>query len=1208
MKSKARFLPFAGALILLASLFMFSTASAQTVGTVKLSKSFITTPDGELKITVEDAAINTGVIQKDEEQGRSRRGVGTEPYVIPAGNYTRLQLVTFRTAKAPIQSASPRELYGISTLSATDTDIREDYQDVVVKLTGTYGADQAEVETAWNSLTSQTTIQDAGIPESARHPYSLENAAGGAFTLGITDRSQNVLVPVPITFSVTYKAPDLQDASVKLTSTTDNAGVQVKVPETGDDTAKFELTFKTATSPHTTHIVDLIPGVREDQINLNLNGSGCEPGSDGMCTGRTIGDDPPVTGDGDNRRYSRSVVNDADHITRSVVTTTTEVSIGIDLSGQGYQTREVNWIDVRKAPGATIPPGARLGWLMNSAPEGADPQRDLCVAERKDLRLSDGRYSPVTVREPGKVEIRKDAQGNDVRICWTGNEVRLAAAPGAFLTVTYQDGGGTTRTANANIETTKPTITVRSDQHDVSTRVRSARLIAEITDSDSGVDTGNNNVNIVFAPTASDLAFVGGSVAGPGVTVSAVTTVSIPQGVRAEASLLNVPPGETAIEWFVYARDNAGNVAVSDQNPTDGPEVLDDPATTANEREAEGANTVEPDPYKIRIDTVAPTLGTVLIDYDGSGDADPRTVTGAITGNYLDDENNIVEDATKGRNTSIRVIFNEDLNAGTVGPSDFRVNGVAPVSASTKGRNVFLTVPTFASDARPSVRVAGNISDIAGNIRPGGLSVESAQDGISPTITVTLNPASGYGQEQVTINIQSNETLLTAPVIRLSSKDQEDEDDGPMAGQPGLSAFTLAGSDLYRATFKPSVQPFRYNVNVDVLDTSSNPRSKGKAKADEDDSITIEIDKALPAQTSVTLPGLAPITSIDSKKTYKITRQNPFITIEWDSEAKEYGRITDKGEDADSTSDDTSTLTNDASDIAAAIKDDNKTFTSLDTHGGVDVTNLKIKIGEATYDVDTPMGDETGARTDFEDNDYVFNVSKSGKNRLLIAARNLQIGTYEMSFNGEDELGNTLKSDVKIKFEIKAPDPFKLELTPGWNLVSIPSLLVDTAIDTVIPADHPATTVFTYDPTQPGGWLSATRAELNDVAEGEPRVFDGSLKQITGSVAYWILTDSFEPLEIPFDPAAIRNQETIRQVPEVNLLQGWNLIPILDITGAKKFGADLNTPTAYLRGDVLRAYGYSPSTNRYTIVADDANLKIGSGYWVYMTKAKVLVP
>lgn len=1205
MKSKARFLPFAGALILLASLFMFSTASAQTaVGTVKLEKNFITTPDGELKITVEDIDLNTGVVQKDETMGRSPRGRGTVRYELAPRTFRPGELVTYRTAKAPIKSASPKELYdnyddGDPTtppLSGTDTDIREDYQDVVLKLLGNYSA---ETEANWNRITSESSLD--GTPGEARHPYSLENAAGGAFTLGITSGTGDVVFTETINFTVTYKAPDLQDASIKLTSTTDNNGVQVKIPETGDDTAKFERTFQTATSPQTTHIVDLRGGIREDQITLNLDGSGCNPGADGKCTdrpGARVTPNPLILGSGTSERYGRSDANDADQISRTAsVATTTEVSIGIDLSGNGtFETQPLDWIDVRQAPGATIPPNARLGWLMNEAPaSGVDTQLDLCTggdeAGRKYLRLAEGGRSYVDVTVPGgEVDVgRVDAQGRAVRICWTGTDVRLAAAPGALITATYDDDG-TRRVANATVETTKPTIRVLEPAHNAATRVRSARLIAEITDADSGVDAGNENVNIVFEPTARNLA--GGSVSGPGVAVSAVTTVAIQGGVRAEATLLNVPTGETEISWKVIARDIAGNVAQSDQNAADGPERRDDPSTPADE------TNVEPDLYKIRIDTLAPDLGTVIIDYDGNGDADPKTVNGAITGNYLDDENNVITDATKGRNTSIRMVFNEDLDAASVQQGDFRVNGVAPVAAATKGRSVFLTVPTFASDARPAVRLAGPIADKAGNIRPGGLQVESAQDGISPTITVTVNP--DYHQDEVTINVQSNEALLTAPVIRLSSNGQDDLNVAPTTGQTGLSAANLAGSDLYRATFKPSVQPFAYNVNVDVLDTSANPRSTGKAKADDKDSITAEIDKSLPAQTSVTLPGLDPIMSIDSATTYKITTRNPFMTIEWDSEAKEYGRITDsKGTTA--TTDDTSELTNDASKISNPGT--NKTFKSLDTHGTVDFTNLKIKVGEDTYDVETPTGDATGARSEVqidEDTSYVFNVTKPTKNRLLIAVRGLELGTYEMSFNGRDELGNTRKSDVSIKFEVKDPDPFEVKLNPGWNLVSLPATPDSTAINDVIPADHPASVVLTYDPKVPGAWLSANRGE------GEDRSFTGTLTDITAGVGYWIFTDSFESFKVQVSASAGGDPVTL---PTINLVQGWNLIPVLDVTGTKKFGADRSNLATYIGGSAVRAYQYNGGTNRYTVIEPTgAALKIGTGYWVYMSKAEVIVP
>ena len=70
-----------------------------------------------------------------------------------------------------------------------------------------------------------------------RHPFSLENAQGGAFILRTDD---NVEVTHPIYFTVTYKAPDEQTGIVRITSTQDTAGFDITVTETGADTGVFE--------------------------------------------------------------------------------------------------------------------------------------------------------------------------------------------------------------------------------------------------------------------------------------------------------------------------------------------------------------------------------------------------------------------------------------------------------------------------------------------------------------------------------------------------------------------------------------------------------------------------------------------------------------------------------------------------------------------------------------------------------------------------------------------------------------------------------------------------------------------------------------------------------------------------------------------------------------------------------------------------------
>ena len=957
MKSKARFLPFVLALALLTSLFVLSSATAAT-GTVKLSKSFTTTPGGELTITVEDTDLNFGVVQFGEDMGQDPRGTAEmAPYHIAAGAIARNEAVRFRTQKAPFKSSSDADLYpkddypGLydvgSDPSGTDSNVGVDYRDVIVRVAipdGTNATTTAAIMAAWDALTSPSRL---GVSDdTARHPFALENPQGGAFIL----RSDtDVTVPEGgISFTVTYKAPDVQDVDVTLSSTQDIKGITVNLVETGADTGKFTGKFQTAAT-------------------------------------------------------------------------------------------------------------------------------------------SDASSSPPSI----------------------------ASIAGSLITVTYDDGG-TRRVANATVETTAPTILVTAPEHNYATRVRSARLIAEVTDADSGIDKDS----VAFNVTATNLA--GGSVAGPGVSVTDVTTVAIAGGFKAEVQLANVPAGETQIDWYVSVMDEAGNGATSDQD--DSKDGRQD--------------------YVIRIDTVAPALGTVSIDSNGD-ETNNKTVDGAITGNHLDDDNKAVTNAGKADNTSVRVVFNEALDEGSLAASDFRVNGVAPSDiawSSKHSESVFLTVPALDADARPLVEVTGDVADTAGNIRPGGLKVENAMDGISPTLEVEVDPT--YAKEEVTIKVRSDEPLLTVPTISLNG------DDSPA----GLSVARLIATDHYSSTFKATDAPNIYNVNVSAQDTSANAASFGKDAADADGATRFEIDKHLPAPTSITLPGHGAIAHADiSDDAYKITTMNPFITIEWDSEGSEY-----------------------------TPKDYQKT---------VNVTDLMF----GDFEVNTPMGDETGARSDWgDDSPVVFNVTKPTVNRLLISARNLALGEYEMTFNGADGLGNDLDKDVKIKIKIVEPDPFEIKLTPGWNLVSLPAEPQASGINDVIGADHPASIVLTFDPTQAGAWLSASR--------GEDGMFAGTLENIGARTAYWIFTDAFTSIKVPI---VRQTGGSIGLLPSVNLVAGWNLLPVLDVSGGSGFGDDASSVGDYV-GNVVRTYSYDGSSDRFDQLT--GMLQVGRGYWAYLSKATVLVP
>ncbi len=538
--------------------------------------------------------------------------------------------------------------------------------------------------------------------------------------------------------------------------------------------------------------------------------------------------------------------------------------------------------------------------------------------------------------------------------------------------------------------------------------------------------------------------------------------------------------------------------------------------------------------WTLRIDTLAPALES------------------AITGQHLDDEGAAVEGASDADPTSVRVVFDEPLNGDSLAATDFRVNDIIPADVSWSGdhpESVFLTVASMASDATPAVKVVDGVADTAGNVTTSQDAV-TADDGIAPTLAVEVNPT--YDAAEVEIRVRSDEALLTLPTIDITDGDG-------VAQQAGLSRLSLVASDHYMATYEASGTSL-YNVVVSGKDTRDNGASLGNADDYEaDDAITFEIDDSLPRPASITLPGHDPVIVADgiSDDAYGITTSNPFITIEWDTEGSEY-----------------------TGDSQAVVD-----FTGLTIVNNTDADN------PVTHEVATPSGDSTGERTD--SGDVVFNVTKPTENRLLISARGLEIGNYTMSFNGADGLGNALDDPVSISIEVKVPDPFSITLTPGWNLVSLPAEPQMSGINDVM-GDHPASIVLTYDPTQPGAWLSASR--------GDDGSFSGPLESVSARTAYWIFTDAFTALDV----AVTRpTGGGVTLLPTVNLVAGWNLLPVLDVSGGAAFGDDAATVGDYV-SDVVRTYGYDGSSDTFS--QHSGALKVGSGYWAYLSAATVLVP
>ena len=364
----------------------------------------------------------------------------------------------------------------------------------------------------------------------------------------------------------------------------------------------------------------------------------------------------------------------------------------------------------------------------------------------------------------------------------------------------------------------------------------------------------------------------------------------------------------------------------------------------------------------------------------------------------------------------------------------------------------------------------------------------------------------------------------------------------------GLSAVASAGTNLFRTTFTAATTN-AYNIQITTRDTANNVVTTGAAVHDGADAVVLEIDAALPAPATI---------PIDGVNTTAFTGSPLFVEINYADEGKEYGLDVAGGA--------LSTTT------ANIVVD-------LDTHGAVAITAITL-----------------------DDVDVSGQLNKEGDARFIVALGELAVSaadtTYSLKFTGQDDAGNT--TDTELTFTVEVRPDFSVPLTTGWNLISLPGALGagQSGINTVIPATHDIDVVLTYDPTDSRRWLTATR--------GDDGLFDTSeISDLQSDLAYFVRTTSFDALTVTI-PGVRGGQASV--LPEISLVQGWNLVPVLDVTGDRTAGTVADEIVA---GDYLttvsqkRVYGYTTLQDRFDIAA---NVAVGKGYWVWLDAAGTLVP
>ena len=772
---------------------------------------------------------------------------------------------------------------------------------------------------------------------------------------------------------------------------------------------------------------------------------------------------------------------------------------------------------------------------------------------------------------------------------------------------------------------------LNASSHSTSSITITYDLISTKKFSDQAVQVSGANIAAGACNTAAAATTRSGTHAnGPG-GFGVVTT-----GVQADTTLDRTING-TKFTWEIIARDDAGN-----------------------------AHTITGNKLEVYMDSVVPTVTSVT----GASKWDP--VAKAPT--------------TTGAANSIQILMAESIDASTVSPTDFVVSGtgvtdttITAVSLAgddaTANRYIYLTMGAdLGPNATPKVELVGQISDLAGNVfkvpsgdADGKVDVGTATDGVKSTISsISIDDKSLDSLEKATLTFTANENLVTS---------------GSTAAPNCTCIYVYGDTDNNAQTgFVPQADNSDANlknfikVDVELTDTKNGKASVTQATSPISKTPAIYglLIRGRDAAGNIGLGGLTKVTNEDiSSKFTSAVGANSAVTVKLKN-----GPIGDP--DAGANIDlrtGTITVTDDGVNNVATLTNINWseaeeiTFTLADAVAAGSQVRLTYHYFDAgsVVEVDTtaptvtvtPGADSSteDARTRisfaFDEDEYAFDsmttvevtkaelknvstkevtdilsslITSDDKNFYYKPTSDLALGQYEVKVSAKDANANAL-TDSTSKFTVVERSKTTVAMEAGWNLISLPGTPSDTAINSVI-TNNETTTVLTYDPSIPGGWLTAVR-------DGGELV--GTLTTMDASKGYWVFQEDGDDIKtlIPGSTSGVQQVP-----PAIALAKGWNLVPMVTLNLATTF---VEADTYFANIDWNKAKGWNAKTEKWFDVlknqdivdadedglveldADangvDANtgahannthdlndLVPGKGYWVFANKAGTIIP
>ena len=302
----------------------------------------------------------------------------------------------------------------------------------------------------------------------------------------------------------------------------------------------------------------------------------------------------------------------------------------------------------------------------------------------------------------------------------------------------------------------------------------------------------------------------------------------------------------------------------------------------------------------------------------------------------------------------------------------------------------------------------------------------------------------------------------------------------------------------------------KYNVYVEGVDTqhAENKGSAGHASdANNSAAFTFQLDTALNGGGDPTVTVSDATATASSGDAPDVEAVDPMIvTVDWAGEAGEYPG---------------------------------------DSYRTVELTSAELKI---------TFSDGSSESKTFN---LTTEVSTADSRKYTIPILNPKVGAYTLTVKGEDSAGNASgTAGHSASWNVVAAKPVNINLEPGWNLISLPFQPGNPAINSVIPANHPADIVMTFD--------NASQVWMVSRRDAETGLFVGDITVMTANTAYFVRTDKFQAIRVLRPPLATAAAAP-PPPPAIAVVEGWNLVPIVS--------NDIPTPTTIPADDYFGTLG-----------------------------------